>query len=95
MDEKEEVRQIQLDNNRIISSFRNIHHRYEFVGKNFLIQQEGIGELFIDTQTFPDRVLVFALTASAKISLQSSDGSESYSDIFLTPHMYLEFDPSK
>lgn len=84
---------IDLHNSRLISSLRDINSEYTFVWKNFILQQEGIGEIFIDTKTSQNKVFVLALTAWARISLIGENEDTVYTTISLLPHMYLEFQP--
>lgn len=80
---------------RYVSSFRDMGKKYSFQWSWYSILQEGIGEVFIDTFSVPGRVFVMPISTSVKVSLESSDKKENYTDIFLTPHMYLEFQPAR
>ncbi len=78
-----------------LSSFRDLGKKYIFLGKGFRVEQKGIGEIFFDTQSVPWKVLIFPLNTSLELSLVSEPwiSQETYTHIFLTPHMYIEFDP--
>ncbi len=78
-----------------LSSFRDLRKEYIFKGDGYRIRQEGIGEVYIDTSTKPWKVLVLSLNTYLHISLTSKQWNETYTDIFLAPHMYLEFQPSR
>lgn len=78
-----------------LSSFYDITKTYVFTGENFTATQLGIGEVFFDTRSVPGKILIFPLTSSVRIRLEESQNSEGFTDIFLTPHMYIEIDPRR
>ena len=80
---------------KYLSSLRDVRKSYTLTGSGFSILQEGVGEVFIDSISYPGRVLILPLSTALTISLTSEDNSEVYTDIFLAPHMYLEFQPSR
>ena len=77
------------------SSLRDVKKNYTFTGEWYLIKQQGIGEVFIDTTTVPEKTIIFSFNTPLKITLTNTDGSERYTDIFLHPRMYLVFQPSR
>jgi len=89
----ENISQIDVTDTILFSSLRNIWSSYEFSAPNYKITQQWIWDVYIDSQSQKNKVFVFAVNTPITVSLVSDDGSEVYTDIFLTPHMYLEFQP--
>jgi len=82
-------------NQKYFSSMRNIAWSYKFLGEWYEILQEGWWEIYIDSETVPWKTLLFSLNAPVILKLTSPDRSQTYTDIFLTPHMYIEFESSR
>lgn len=80
---------------KYVSSFRDLRKEYIFTWTWYTIQQEWVGEIFIDTLTDTNTVFVMSKNTPLSIILQSDDGTEKYTDIFLHPHMYLIFQPKR
>ena len=78
-----------------ISSFRDLRKEYIFQADDFDLIQKGIWEIYIDFQIDSQKVLIFPLTSSAELVLKDALTGEIYTKIFLTPHMYIEFDPAR
>lgn len=91
--EDESVKRINVDKNRTLSSFRNMGAKYVFEWKNFSVEQLWIWEVFIDTLSYPWKAFVLSMNTPLSVKLLSDDGKKQYTEIFLAPHMYLEFQP--
>ena len=80
---------------KYLSSLYDISKQYVFEWDWYRIQQRGIGDVYIDTQTQPGKIFVMSLNALVTVSLTNASGDEVYTDIHLSPHMYLEFQASR
>jgi len=80
---------------KYISSYYDMNTEYVFQGDWYSILQEWIWEMFVDSETIPWKVFVFALNTAATIDLKDSETWELYTSIYLYPHMYAEFTPSR
>lgn len=78
-----------------ISSFRNIGATYNFSGSWYLIEQKGIGEIYIDTQTKEWKTFVYAKNTPVEIQLLSDQWDEIYTTMYLAPWMYVEFQANR
>jgi len=76
---------------KYLSSFRDIGSFYNFTWTGYVISQEGIWEVFIDTVSKQGKVFVYAKNTPATITLTSEDGQREYTNIYLDPWMYIEF----
>ncbi len=82
-------------NTQVMSSLRDITKNYSFSWNGYSVTQEWVGEIFIDTQTIPWKVSVYTLSTPASITLTDIQKEEVYTHIYLDPHMYVTFDPSR
>lgn len=80
---------------KYISSYYDIQREYTFIWEWYTILQEWIWEIFIDSESTPGKVFVFTLNTSATVTLEDSITNEKYTEIYLYPHMYIEFSPSR
>jgi len=78
-----------------LSSFRDLNSQHSFKASWFEIIQKWIGEVYIDTQTQTGSVMIFALNTPVQLTLKSSETTQKYTDIYLLPHMYIIFEPSR
>lgn len=81
--------------NKYLTSFRDIRKQYSFSGTGYTIKQEWIGEVLIDTQSKPGKVLIFPINSPLTVTLHNVSKTQEYTDIYMTPHMYLELQPSR
>ena len=77
------------------TSLRDLQKSYSLEWQGFSIIQEGTGEIFIDSESQDWKVLVLAVSTPVTLQLKSEDNSELYTEVFLAPHMYLLFEPSR
>lgn len=80
---------------KYLSSFRSTTENYVFSWTWFVVTQEWVGEIFIDTLTTPWKVFVYSVNTPLTISFFNEDKTEKYVDVHLTPHMYLEFQANR
>jgi len=78
-----------------MSSFYDIVRNYKFIWDGYKITQEGIGEVFIDSESYPWKVLVYSTNTSVTIELQDEASWQIFTDMYLYPHMYAEITPSR
>ncbi len=88
--------QIDITNTwKYFTSLRDLRRKYVLQGTWYAIEQEGIGEIFIDSETDTGKVFILSLNTPLKIKLTNEEWSEHYTDILLQPHMYIVFQPSR
>jgi len=78
-----------------MSSFYDIVRDYVFIWDGYKITQEGIGEVFIDSESYPWKILVYSTNTSITVELQNTESWDIYTDMYLYPHMYAEITPSR
>lgn len=83
------------EKNKYYSSLREISQTYTFHWEGFIIEQESLWEIFVDTLTSPWKVFILSMSAPVTLKLVSPDVWEEYTNIFLAPHMYIEFQPAR
>lgn len=80
---------------KYLSSLRDVRKEYIFEWPWYSIAQEGIGEVYIDSETNEDKTFILALNTPVRVTLKNPEGGEVYTNIYLHPHMYLEFQASR
>lgn len=79
----------------ILTSFYHPLKNYSIRGAWFQIEQQGIGEIFIDMISRENRYFIRPLSTALKLSFTSPDGAEIYNSIYLFPGQYIIFDPER
>ncbi len=80
---------------RYLTSLREPGKEYTISWTWFLLRQEGIGEVYIDSLTSSWRVFIIPINTSIELVLQSETGDQDYTSVYLSPNMYLEFQTNR
>ncbi|MCH8518345.1 hypothetical protein LAT59_01080, partial [Candidatus Gracilibacteria bacterium] len=80
---------------RILTSFYDPLKNYTLSAPGIKVEQQGIGEIYIDMLTRSNRYFIQPLTTSLRLSFMSEDGDEVYNSIYLFPGQYIIFDPAR
>ncbi len=76
-----------------VSSLRDLRKKYYFITDGLIATQSWPGEVYFRREETGE-ILLFPLNTSLDLKLVSSQG-ETYTSMYLYPHMYLRFHPLK
>ncbi len=82
-------------NGLYMSSFRDLSKNYVLLWNGFEIQQQGIGEIYIDSETQSWSILIYSINTPLNFKLIDSTNDKLFTTIYLNPHMYVVFQPAR